>query len=195
AIPVLSLVLLPLSLAAALLPFAGLDALLGLVGHWFWDLLAWLSNIPLPYLPWMPLPVLLLWGGWLLLARRGVSGMALWPALVLLLLWFVRAPAPQPVAMLMDVGQGQSMVFISPQATLLYDSGPRFSEHFDTGAAIVVPVLQRHGVRTVTDMIVSHADLDHAGGTAAILRELGSQRLWARGPMSDMPASATPPQD
>lgn len=195
AIPVLSLVLLPLSLAAALLPFAGLDSLLGLVGHWFWDLLAWLRNIPLPYLPWMPLPALLLWCGWLLLARRGVSGMALWPALVLLLLWFVRAPAPQSVAMLMDVGQGQSMVFISPQATLLYDSGPRFSEHFDTGAAIVVPVLQRHGVRTVTDMIVSHADLDHAGGTAAILQGMAVTNLWVGEALPGLPASSPPQQD
>src|SRR5690606_35778485 len=106
AIPVLSLVLLPLSLAAALLPFAGLDSLLGLVGHWFWELLHWLINIPLPYLPWMPLPLLLLWVVWLLLVHRGVSAMALWPALALLLLWFVRAPVPQPGVMLMDVGQG-----------------------------------------------------------------------------------------
>src|SRR5690606_19887122 len=173
---------------------AGLDSLLGLAGHWFWDLLAWLSNIPLPYLPWMPLPVLLLWGGWLLLARRGVSGMALWPALVLLLLWFVRAPAPQPVAMLMDVGQGQSMVFISPQATLLYDSGPRFSEHFDTGAAIVVPVLQRQGVRSVTDMIVSHADLDHAGGTAAVLQGMAVTNVWVGEALPGLPASSPPQQ-
>lgn len=195
AIPLLSLLLLPLALATALLPFAGLDALLAVVGGWFWELLHWLSNIPLPYLPWMPLPLLLLWVVWLLLVRRGVTAMALWPALALLLLWFVRAPVPQPGVMLMDVGQGQSMAFISPQATLLYDTGPRFSEHFDTGAAIVVPVLQRHGVRTVTDMIVSHADLDHAGGTAAILQELGAQRLWVGEPLSDLPASAPPPQD
>lgn len=178
AIPLLSVVILPLTLAAAILPAGLLDEWIVWVGEGFWQLLAHAESIPLPYLPFMPLITLAFWLMWLVLARAGVSLVVLWPALLLLLLWFIREPEVQPVVVLADVGQGQSIMFISPDAVLVYDAGPRFSEQFDSGDAIVRPLLQRHGVRRLQRLIISHADLDHAGGTAALLRAFPVDELW-----------------
>jgi competence protein ComEC len=61
--------------------------------------------------------------------------------------------------------------------TLVYDAGPRFSETFDTGAAVVVPFLRHSGVRTLDRLIVSHGDNDHIGGVASLLAEYPADEL------------------
>jgi len=189
AVPWMSLSVIPLTLAGALaapvVPAAGAvllhaaDALLALL----WAYLEWLSALPAA-----------LWTqhaprGWatgcavlgvvLLLAPRGLPGRWL-AGLWLLPLFLARPPAPAPGEVwftLLDVGQGLAAVVRTAGHTLVYDTGPRFSERFDTGRAVVVPFLREAGVDRIDLLVVSHGDNDHIGGARSILDELPVERI------------------
>jgi competence protein ComEC len=78
---------------------------------------------------------------------------------------------------LLDVGQGLATVVQTQRHTLVYDAGPRFSEAFDTGAAVVVPFLRARGLRSIDTLVVSHGDNDHIGGVASLLSAYQAGRV------------------
>lgn len=71
---------------------------------------------------------------------------------------------------LLDVGQGLSAVVRTQNKTLLYDTGARFSERFNTGDAVIKPYLRQKGISNISMLIISHGDNDHIGGVDAITR-------------------------
>jgi len=77
---------------------------------------------------------------------------------------------------LLDVGQGLSAVARTRNHALVFDTGPRFSESFDTGEAVVTPFLRSVGVTRLDTLIISHGDNDHIGGAQSILQEMVVQR-------------------
>ena len=77
----------------------------------------------------------------------------------------------------LDVGQGLSVIVMTAEHTLLFDTGARFSERFNAGDAVVLPVLKSLSSRKVDTMIVSHGDNDHSGGVEAILAAIHVQRI------------------
>lgn len=90
--------------------------------------------------------------------------------LPLLLLLPPRRPAQGELELsVLDVGQGLAVLVDTHSQRLLYDTGPQFSERFDAGSDVLLPVLRRLGARAPDIVIVSHADLDHAGGLPAIV--------------------------
>jgi competence protein ComEC len=70
----------------------------------------------------------------------------------------------------LDVGQGLATVIQTRQHTLIYDTGPRFSKRFDTGQAVVIPFLQKQGIKYVDTLMISHRDNDHIGGAKSVLK-------------------------
>src|SRR5690606_5548493 len=131
----------PLSLINLALPYAPVAALLEQAGDIFWWFLQELSLLPTPYITYIPLVSLLLWPIWLVLVRRGVSySLTLLLSLLVMSAYFLFPAAQKPVAMMVDVGQGQSLVFTTKEHTVVYDTGP-FMGQFDTGEAVVTPVL------------------------------------------------------
>lgn len=68
----------------------------------------------------------------------------------------------------LDVGQGLSVVLRTAGHTLVYDAGPAYRQR-DAGSDVVVPVLRAMGTDRLDVLMISHDDLDHAGGAAAIL--------------------------
>jgi competence protein ComEC len=115
---------------------------------------------------------------------------ATWAALVLAAL---TAVAPRPVdrprgAMLMeaiDVGQGDSLLVITPDGkTLLVDGGgfgggPRQApQDFDIGEDVVSPALWARGIRHLDAVALTHAHSDHIGGLPAVLRNFHPGELW-----------------
>ena len=110
---------------------------------------------------------------------RGIPGR--WLALLLLLPLVVVEPARpawgEAWLTLLDVGQGLSAVVQTQHHVLVYDAGPRFSETFDTGKAVVVPFLRHSGVRKLDMLLVSHGDNDHIGGAASLLADFPADRL------------------
>ncbi|HEX3235524.1 MAG TPA: DNA internalization-related competence protein ComEC/Rec2 [Gemmatimonadales bacterium] len=72
----------------------------------------------------------------------------------------------------LDVGQGDAAVLRTPRGHwIVVDAGPA-DERADAGRRVVVPFLERHGVRSLTLVVVSHAHADHEGGVPSVLRRL-----------------------
>jgi competence protein ComEC len=110
----------------------------------------------------------------LLLAPRGWPGR--WFGFIWLLpLFFARPPGPGTGEVwftLLDVGQGLAAVIRTHNHTLVYDTGPAFSDRFDTGRAVVVPYLREAGVARPDMLIISHGDNDHIGGARSLIQDM-----------------------
>jgi competence protein ComEC len=85
------------------------------------------------------------------------------------------SPEPTRITFL-SVGQGDCAVIQAGGRTVLVDVGPT-SPHFDTGQRLVLPKLRDLGVEQVDLILLSHPDLDHVGGTPAILRRYPSAKI------------------
>jgi competence protein ComEC len=70
----------------------------------------------------------------------------------------------------LDVGQGQAVIVDTPGHTILYDTGPGEPGRWDQVRSVIAPALTRRGARGPDRVILSHADLDHAGGLSAIMK-------------------------
>lgn len=191
AVPWWSLVVVPLSLLGLALEALHLGA-----GAWAWRAAAWCfelswplferfaaSGLALWWLPearWFALPLALLGAFWLLLPR-GVPGKTLAVLLWLPLLWPDRRLPREGEAELVvvDVGQGLSVLVRTARHALLYDMGPAVRDGFDAGERAVVPALRALGVRRLDRAVVSHGDNDHAGGLEAVRREFPVADLLA----------------
>jgi len=84
-----------------------------------------------------------------------------------------------------DVGQGDSLLVITPDGkTLLVDGcgfggGPRQSQSdFDIGEEVVSEALWSRGIRHLEAVALSHAHSDHMGGLPAVLRNFHPTELW-----------------
>lgn len=175
AIPLVSFVITPLALVAAVLPF---DALLLLAHQLLAGLMAvieWLAQLPLAVWqqhappPWAVL-LATLGCAWLLLPRGFPSRWA--GALLFLPLVFAPPPRPGPGELrltVLDVGQGLAVHAQTAGHDLLYDTGPQFSTDANSGNRILLPYLRAIGVRRLDGLIVTHPDGDHAGGAISVL--------------------------
>ncbi|MBV60524.1 MAG: DNA internalization-related competence protein ComEC/Rec2 [Nevskiales bacterium] len=92
-----------------------------------------------------------------------------------------RMPAAGAWIDVLDVGQGLSVVVRTPRHSLVYDAGPTYASGFDTGAAVVVPMLRANGLRQLDRLVVSHGDNDHAGGAAAVMAAYPGAERWGYG--------------
>jgi competence protein ComEC len=190
-IPWISLVVVPLALAGvAFAPFPGTAAELcwqaaGTLMQWLWFVLERVAAWPAAMV-WLPEPSLLavllaLAGAFWILLPRSSPGKPLAALLWLPLLWpAINRPAHGEVdLMLMDVGQGLSLLVRTNNHTLLYDAGPATPRGLDLGEAVVLPALRARGVARLDALVISHDDNDHAGGAAAVLRGLPTSRVLA----------------
>ena len=174
AIPVVSLVVVPLTIAGAFLPIpALLDAAHALMELLMGPLEA-LASLPLAMLEshapraWTVVAAVL--GCAWLLAPRGVPMRA--AGIVWLMPLFVVTPERpawgEAWIDVLDVGNGLAVVVRSATHALAYDAGPAWSDEADSGLRIVVPHLRAEGVGHLDGMVISHADDDHAGGAISI---------------------------
>ncbi len=176
AIPVVTLTVVPLALAGIVLPFdvlfqlahQVLAALMRLL-EWFsdWPDAVWQQHAPRPWTI-----VAGLAGTLWLLAPKGVPG-RFWGVAGLATLLCVR-PAPLPDGAfrmtVLDVGQGLAVVVETRHSTLVYDTGPRYTETADAGGRVVAPFLRASGLSRADGLVISHQDLDHAGGALSLLQ-------------------------
>ncbi|MEM7503338.1 MAG: DNA internalization-related competence protein ComEC/Rec2 [Pseudomonadota bacterium] len=81
----------------------------------------------------------------------------------------------------LDVGQGLAAVVDVGDKTAVFDAGPAFRSGGDTGDLVVVPFLQALGKSHVDMLVVSHPDLDHAGGVASLLSAFPVRNVLAGG--------------
>ena len=82
----------------------------------------------------------------------------------------------------LDVGQGLSVLVQTARKTLIYDTGGRFSAHFSAGDAVIVPTLKSLGVLGVDKLIISHSHLDHRGGLQALVANIPVKEILSSDP-------------
>lgn len=185
AVPVFSLVVMPLALGGAALllafPLPGtlLLRLAAAVVARLMDLLAALAGMLAGDGAWQPPPqgiaslvlclvaaVMLAW--WRPLPLRLLAGVLLLP-LVAGSDGRGDLQAGELRVTVMDVGQGLAVLLQTASHSLVYDAGPAYRLR-DAGDSVVVPVLRAAGIRQLDALLISHDDLDHAGGAATVLR-------------------------
>lgn len=191
AIPVVSLIVVPLTLVGMVVPFDLPLQAAHEVMRVCMALLDWLAD--LPHAVWQqpaPAPwtvaVAIAGIAWLLLPR-GFPARWLGVLLALPLFWVAPPPLANEEARVtvLDVGQGLAVVVRTRHHALLYDTGPAFGPGADSGSRIVVPFLRAAGVRAVDAMIVSHDDIDHTGGAESVLSAVPVARLYTSLPDLD----------
>ncbi len=99
-----------------------------------------------------------------------------------------RPPQDQFAVTVLDVGQGLSAIVETARHRLLYDAGPRFPSGFDLGSAVVVPNMRRDGGRILDAVVLSHADLDHVGGYGAVANAASVRALIGGQPVTGLDA-------
>ena len=132
----------------------------------------------------------------ILLAHRSLIATSPWQrrfAWLAMIAAALAAVVPRPIdhphnALLfeaIDVGQGDSLLLITPEGkTLLVDGGgfggsPRQAPpEFDIGEEVVSPALWARGIRHLDAVALSHAHSDHMGGLPAVLRNFHPDELW-----------------
>ena len=112
------------------------------------------------------------------------SGMALLFATAILLGLPARPHvAPRTVEItVIDVGQGDAILIVSPQGrTLLVDGGGpagRARSDFDFGEEVVSPYLWQRGIDRLDAVALTHAHSDHLGGLHSIVSNFRPRELW-----------------
>jgi competence protein ComEC len=184
AVPVFSLVTVPLTLCGLLL-----DGPLHIAG----DRLLWLASASLGVVEWgieyaaqlpaasvappviaggasvllfLPLAWVVWPPGW---PGRNVA----WIAALAVILHEPSRPARSCATVdVLDVGQGLAVIVSTRSSTLLFDTGPAFRGGGDAAESVILPFLAGRGVNRLDELVISHADLDHAGGVSSLVRDL-----------------------
>jgi len=196
AIPLISMVVTPLSLIGSLLPEPLAVLVLGLAHllvQWLAACLRWMSELPVAV--WSaPTPPfwLFCWatfGTMWMLAPRGWPvrwlGFATWLPLIGATPW--HPPDAQFRVTAFDVGQGMALLIETSHHRLLYDTGPAYSLENNAGGRVILPYLKARGIAGLDGMIVTHSDSDHAGGALSLLQGVKVgwllSSLWPNNPI------------
>ena len=175
AIPLVTLAVVPLTLAGAVAP--PLWALAGALVRWLTQGLEWLAAATSPLGLWTTAAA----PGWAVAA--GLLGGALlvmplpWRLRLLgvpLLLPLLAPPLPRPApgaieVVFADIGQGSAVLVRTHAHLLVYDAGPRHPGDGDAAQRVLLPLLRARGERRIDLLMLSHGDNDHAGGAATLL--------------------------
>ena len=178
AIPVISLLVVPLAILGALLQLDFILQLSHLVMQLCMQGLNWLAATPMATWSQAAPPVwaivLAVFGVLWLLLPRGFPQR--WLGLILLLPMLIVQPHKPEIdemkVAVLDVGQGLAVVIQTKNHTLLYDAGPSYSSQSDAGSKIIVPFLRGKGIAKLDGFVVSHNDSDHSGGAASVLAQV-----------------------
>ena len=174
AIPLVSLGVVPLTIAGAFFPLPWLldaaHALLQLV----MAALEWLAALPSAVLeshapePWT-IACAVAGCLWLLAPRCFPMRSCALAWIAPLFLVVPPRPAPGEAWVdVLDVGNGLAVVVRTAAHALAYDTGPSWSGDADSGSRIVVPFLRGEGIARLDALVISHADDDHSGGAASV---------------------------
>lgn len=99
-----------------------------------------------------------------------------------LLVWFAQAPRiPQGEwrIIALNVGNAVSVIVQTRDHVLLFDTGVRLSYSNVSSNTVILPVLRAMGIRKIDRVIVSHSDIDHAGGFSELVSQMPVGQAYA----------------
>jgi len=71
----------------------------------------------------------------------------------------------------LDVGQGLSLIVRTRDHLMIYDTGNAISERFNMADAVLLPYLRHYGLTKIDKLVLSHADNDHIGAAPYLLKD------------------------
>lgn len=193
AIPVISLLVTPLALLAAVTStLAGAEALTGFLtesAHRVLQTMMWptawfadqaVSSITVAAAP-VVLTLLALAGLGVVLLPRGLPVRSLgWALMFPALLWVpARPPHGSWDVVALDVGQASAIVIQTARHNVLFDTGLRHGPTVDSGSRVVWPYFRSLGVKRLDALVVSHADIDHVGGLRSVLDSMPVEQTYS----------------
>jgi competence protein ComEC len=107
-----------------------------------------------------------------------------WRYLSLLLIFPVIFSMPKTLktkefqVIVLDVGQGLSIVVKSAKHTLIYDTGAKYDTGFNLASVVVIPYLHSLGINNIDKLLLSHQDNDHAGGVKELMAEFPEMQVY-----------------
>jgi competence protein ComEC len=103
-----------------------------------------------------------------------VAALSLWP-------WLALTDRMLRVTFL-DVGQGDAILIELPEGPrLLVDGGPGGGRRLDVGERVLAPFLWNRPLGRLDVVALSHWDVDHSGGLAAVLSRFPVREFWESG--------------
>ncbi len=203
AIPLMSLVIVPLTLLASMMGiiYEPFSAALFVILQWpiKW-LLVWLDWVNFPILSetgmtnsnmvwylgdpgWFIIMLSMLGSVWLLMPKsipgRWLGVLLFLPAL----LHSADKIEPGNVQMtVLDVGQGLAVIIRTANHTLLYDTGDKYSEAFNFADQVIIPFARISAISHFDKVIISNGDKDHAGSINEILATFNVETLYTSEP-------------
>lgn len=193
AIPAVTFLVTPLALLCALLSvtpgLAEAAAWAGQAGAQVFDLTMavvvrvgnadW-ASVPVAAAPWPWLVWAVAGMVWALQAPGWPVRRLGWLCMLPLLCWRPERPEPGYWRMsALDIGQGSAILVETASQTLLFDAGPRRFGGGDAGERVIAPNLQARGIGQLDVLVLSHADMDHVGGTRSVLAAVPVARSYA----------------
>lgn len=184
-IPLVTLIILPWSLLILLLGEWGFISLYETLVQQGLVVLSWVANgyLESPSLSWP------LWGllcsGLLVLLSQVFQTEQRWLFGVMTLLVFWSALRPSQMTSefrmtLFDVGHGQAVLLQWPGEAWLYDAAAQWGEQ-SLAQRRLRPWFQRHRIE-LDGLVISHSDLDHAGGAGWFARTWPNASRWSGEP-------------
>jgi competence protein ComEC len=183
AIPLISFVVIPLTLLWLMLPIDALLTLAHDLVNALASFLQWLTTLPTTmwsqHAPsWWTVLLAIAGCAWLL-APRGVRYR--WIGVLWCLPLFTITPTRPDIGefsmTVLDIGQGTSVVVRTATRTLVYDTGPRWTDDTDAGSQLIAPYLRASGSSKIDGLVVSHLDIDHSGGAKSLLKSTPTEWL------------------
>jgi len=190
AIPVTGFFVLPFALMALLMQNISwnLARYCMLIANYFfeklYEYLVWITHHYAGIIIWPLNHVWLLFFGvlavLLLLAPKGFMGryLGLVFCLPIIFLSYHQLNWGEATLNLLDVGQGLASLIQTKNHTLIFDTGPKFSETLDAGNRVILPYLKSQNIRQLDAVVVSHADMDHRGGLASLLANIPVKKVF-----------------
>jgi len=197
AVPFVSLVGLPLLFFVSLLTMISVELaqsvmpVVNSVWQWFWMALAWVAQLNFASLTLGSL------GGWSLIAiyiglfsallsqSKRLIGFSVLFVLLVVGLDYLNKPAlqkKQAFVNLLDVGQGQALVIQTQNRVLVYDTGAKWGDKMDGAKLAILPFLRAHKDSQIDYLMVSHSDIDHAGGLKRLLENIAVNKITSGQP-------------
>jgi len=91
----------------------------------------------------------------------------------------------------LDIGQGDAALIELPEGPrLLVDGGPGGGRRFDVGERVLAPFLWNRPLGRLDAVALSHWDLDHSGGLAAVFTHFDVGEFWESGRPPPGPSDA-----
>lgn len=87
----------------------------------------------------------------------------------------------RPAVVVLDIGQGDSILVLGTEATVLVDGGP--------DASALADKLATYGVRSLDLVVLTHVHADHASGLTAVFGRIPVGEFWIPGPPHETTAS------